>query len=220
MRTLFAGVLTLLAAGCAQNAFFELQIELPARPPGETWYAQVQIRDAARHPFNIAWMGGDTPSVELTGEPQWDCISVQGMDESLDLHVRVRFCHSQDCLALVDGNPLERLYTIEHPFYIGRRTYYSIEVAGIPDCSTTADCTARAVGVCIDERCGCAADDDCGEGYLCAPLSGCVREIVRCAVEGCIDGVSGTFCTMDGRHFCEENANISRDGTYHCPLPD
>lgn len=216
-------VLALLAAallgGCAQNAYFELQVDLPPNPAGETWYAQIQIRDSEGHSFGIPWMGGDVPTVPLTDARQWDCISVQGVDASRSLHVRVRFCRSEDCLDLEDGDPPERLFSFETPFYIGSRTYFRIAVPSIPDCATDTDCD---VGVCITDRCGCRADADCGTGYACEPDSGCVRVVDRCSIEGCIEGpVSATFCSTEtGEHFCQRNPDITRDETYMCPIAE
>lgn len=222
-------IVALLSVGCAQNAILELQVQLPAAPAGdpESWFAQIQIRNATGHPFSTAegrplpWMGGDLPAVELIDMTQWDCISVISDDPTLNVHVRVRFCRSETCVDFEDSSPPERLYSLETPFYIGRRTYYRIVVPGIPDCATDEDCMEDAVGVCIDERCSCNVDTDCGAGFRCEPASGCVEEIGRCSIEGCIEGVPAEFCSMDsGLHFCERNANISRDDTYMCTLPE
>lgn len=222
-------LLALLAVGCDQNAILELQVQVPAAPDGDprAWYAQIQVRNADGHPFStvegrpLPWMGGSDSMVTLGDEPLWECISVISNDETLDVHVRVRFCRSENCGNLEDSNPPERLYSLEHPFYLGRRTYHRIVVPGNPDCTSTADCTEDAVGVCIDERCSCATDTDCGAGYRCEPASGCVEEVGRCSIEGCIEGDSSEFCSMEtGLHFCERNDNIPRDNTYRCDLPE
>jgi len=216
-------LLGLFALGCVENAILELQIQLPAAPEADPlpWFVQLQIRDASGHPFDIPWMGDDGSAVELEAAPRWECISVTSNDDTLDLHVRVRFCRSDNCLDLADGSPPERLYSLEHPFYIGRRTYYQITVPGIPDCMTSADCMADAEGVCIEGNCNCNTDADCDTGHRCEPGAGCVELVGLCEIEGCIGGVSAIFCSMDtGRHFCETNKDISRDDTYMCALPE
>ncbi len=205
-----------LLSGCAQNAFFELQVELPPNPPGQTWYAQIQVRDMDGHGFGIPWMGGDVPTVPLDAVRRWDCLSVESMDARVSLHVRVRFCRSEDCLDLEDGDPPERLYSFETPFYIGSRTYFRIVVPRIPVCATDLDCD---VGVCLTDRCGCRVDADCGAGHRCEVGAGCVQVVDRCSIEGCIEGpVSATFCSTEtDEHFCERNPDITRDETYMCP---
>jgi len=217
-RLLFVLAVALLGSGCAQNAMFELQVQLPANPPGETWFAQIQVRDQNGHSFSIPWMGGDVPTVALGSEARWDCISVESLDPTVSLHVRVRFCHSEDCLDLEDGDPPERLYSFEAPFYIGSRTYYRVTVPRIPSCTSSLDC---AVGVCIEDRCGCSIDADCGGEFRCEPGFGCVNAIDRCSIEGCIEGpVSATFCSTEtGEHFCERNPEILRDETFMCSTP-
>ena len=196
----------LLTLGCAENAFLELQLRLPPAPAGESWFAYTQARSAADFTFAGLWGGGRDPAVvPLTDEQAWTCTSVEATDESVDLNVRVRFCRSENCLDLMlgDGFAPEALYAIEHPFYIGRRTYARFEVDRIPNCSTSSDC---AVGICTDEgRCGCETDADCTTlpNHVCDPL-GCVEEVDRCDVSGCIDNPGGgTFCSGSGEHFCE-----------------
>ncbi|MBX3275217.1 MAG: hypothetical protein KF729_33435 [Sandaracinaceae bacterium] len=207
--------LTLTALGCAQNAYFELQVQLPAAPAGQTWYAQVQVRDST-NPLSIPWMGpGDVPSIPLEASPRWDCISIEGTRPDVTLHVRVRFCRSPDCLDLEDGDPPQRLYSFETPFYIGSRTYYRVQVPRIPVCTTDADC---ASGACIEERCGCATSADCGPTERCEPGAGCVTVVTRCQIEGCIEGpVSASYCSGETeQHFCERNPSITRDETFMC----
>ena len=155
----------------------------------------------------------------LTNARQWDCISVQSLDARLSLHVRVRFCRSEDCLDLMDGDPPERLYSFETPFYIGSRTYYRVMVGDVPTCDMTRTCD---VGVCMGDKCGCVTDADCGTGFRCEVGAGCVQVIDRCSIEGCIEGpVSATFCSTEtDEHFCERNPDITRDDTYMCPIAD
>jgi len=207
-----------LLGGCAQNAILELQLDLPAAPDANEWFALTQVRNREGHPFDIPWMGGDLGSVQLGSERQFDCISVESDDESADLHVRVRFCRSEDCLDLMDGTPRERWYRLNHPFYIGRRTYHTITIGEVPECEVTADC---AVGMCDSGVCTCTTDADCGPGLICEEGNNCVEDVDRCQIEGCIEGVSTTFCSdTTGLHFCETNDNISRDDAVECDLND
>lgn len=222
---LVISVAALATAGCAQNAILELQVQLPANPPGESWFAQIQVRDQSGHEFNIPWMGGDLTSVPLTNAPQWDCLSVQSVDPGVSLNVRVRFCRSEDCLDLDDGDPPERLYSLETPFYIGARTYFRITVPEIPACDMAGSGTcASTPGVCVDGRCSCSVDAECGEAtdMRCEPGFGCVRMIDRCSIEGCIEGpVSASYCSLDtGQHFCEKNPEILRDESFMCSIAD
>jgi len=142
MRRIALIALIALSAGCTQNAFFELQIELPGAPAEdpESWYAQIQVRDQTGHAFDVNWMGGDLPTVPLTSAARWECISVQSLDASVSLNVRVRFCRDPRCLAFEDSTAPERLYSFETPFYVGARTYYRVQVPEIPRLIGDAAC--------------------------------------------------------------------------------
>lgn len=217
--------LALLASACAENAVLELQVELPPAPPGERRYAQVQARRAAGNGFDAVWMGSDPRTVELGSAPQWDCISVITSDDTVDLNVRVRFCRERDCLGFGDDTAPELRFFLEHPFYIGRRTYWSARIPSVPECSTDADCAA---GRCIGGQCGCATDQDCcpaggcrcpDEGCFTCQAGGCVEEFGRCRIEGCVaDGRPSNFCTELGEHFCESFPYDRREA-YMCTLP-
>ena len=225
-RILLIALAALAMVGCAQNAILELQVELPAAPPddgtGKPWFAQIQVRRSSDHPFEIPWTGGDLTSVELGAAPQWDCISVQSFDEAIDLNVRVRFCRSSNCLDIDDGRRRERWYEVEHPFYIGRRTYWRTSITEVPECESDGDC--GGVGVCTDGVCGCELTTECPSSMTCATgdetsLGNCVLVVNRCQIEGCIEGDSTTYCSDgSGPHFCEENANTERLGSYECDV--
>lgn len=215
----------LLASGCAQNAVLELQLELPPAPDAsQQWFAQVQVRRAESSGFDATWMGDDLPGIELGAASSWACTSVESHDATLDLNVRVRFCKSPRCDMLGDDTAPERRFHIEHPFYLGRHTYWSAVIDEVPECTTDADC---ALGRCIGNRCGCSTDADCcpasgctcGASTPCPTCEGdpalCVTQIDRCRVEGCVQGLTTMFCTADGRHFCEERA-IDRTEAYMC----
>lgn len=211
----------MLLGGCAQNAILELQVELPAAPPDDgqgPWYAQIQLRRAADHPFDIDWMGGDLEGVQLTDRTRWDCISVESMDPTADLNVRVRFCRSPNCLNLpLDAVRRERWYRLERPFYIGRRTYWRTRVTDVPECASDDDC--GGIGVCNDGICSCELDAECS-GTLVCEAGNCVDRVDRCSIEGCIEGVSTSFCSISGQHFCETNENIERVESFECPQAD
>ncbi len=218
-------LLALLASGCAENAVLELQVELPPAPTGEPWFAQVQVRRAAGNGFDAVWMGSDPRAVELTSAPQWDCISVQTNDDTVDVNVRVRFCHEIDCLGFGDDTAPERRYFLQTPFYIGRRTYWATTIDAVPQCTSDSDCE---VGACVAGQCGCATDADCcpsggcncpDEPCYACEAGGCVERIDRCSIEGCVaDGRPSSFCTEDGHHFCESFPYDRREA-FMCSLP-
>lgn len=226
----------LTSVGCAENAFLELQIQLPPAPPSfpmtppdeppEGWFAQVQVT-GSDIPLEIAVMGNplESETIELTGAPVWDCISVESGDESVDLNVRVRFCLTANCLGLAEaGTRRERWYTIEHPFYVGQRTYHQIVIDQVPECEVNADCAGW--GVCgADGQCTCTDDAQCPSADRCLAEPGmpgnCVDDVEKCEVAGCIGGESGDFCLASGEHFCEgDDEFITRDDTVQCTIPN
>lgn len=227
MSRLVLVTLVALSAGCTQNAFFELQVQLPADPdPSDEieWFAQIQVRDQTGHGLDVNWMGGDLPTVPLSDAARWECLSVQSQDPGISLNVRVRFCRDPRCLAFEDSSAPERLYSFETPFYVGARTYYQVQIPQIPACvGAPTDC-AMTPGDCGGgSRCTCTVDTDCegfGAGYRCEPGVGCVLEVGRCQIEGCIEGGISNFCsTTTGEHFCEKNPEITRNDTFMCTLP-
>ncbi len=229
LRRLAPPLFALLGLGCAQNAFLELQLDLPPAPTSEEWFAQTQVTNEEGHPFAVSWMGGDIPSVPLrAGERTTDCISVEGTDDSINLHVRVRFCKSADCLSLEDVARRERWYRLNHPFYIGRRTFHAIRIDAVPECAVDADC--GGLGVCSDMGvCECRAQTDCADGFVCEECAPgepcdtgnrCLEIVDRCRIEGCVDGPSISFCLGEGvneRHFCETNDDFPREDLVDCP---
>jgi hypothetical protein len=210
----------LLLGGCAQNSVLELQLELPPAPPEDDgngpWYAQVQVANAST-PFELDWLDVDLEAVQLGDAPQWDCISVESLDDSIDLNVRVRFCRSPNCVDMPLGTAVEeRFYRLEHPFYRGRRTYWRTRIPEVPECATDGDC--GGFGQCVGGRCECESDAECA-GELVCEANHCLEEVGRCSIEGCIEGVSTTFCSIDtGQHFCETNESIERLGAFECDV--
>lgn len=231
-------------AGCAENAVLELVIELPPAPAddgtGLPWFGVVQIDRATEAAFTTRRESGDRGAqpLELGAVPQSDCISAETGDESMDVEIRVRFCREPDCLNFLDDDSPERYYRLEHPFYIGRRTFWSTQIDRVLECSTDTDC---GVGRCVGGVCGCSVDSDCcpSGGCQCPtdldPVGGtcfacedgpdmddpsspdrCVEVVDRCHIEGCTTGSPANFCSSrdERRHFCEEPTWADRVGTY------
>jgi hypothetical protein len=143
-------------AGCAQNAALEITLDLPPGPSdGTTVYVLTQPRSAAENPFTDEWRGDDLPAIELMpGMAIEDQISVLSTDDSTDLNLKVRFCANENCTAIEDDMAPERWYALEHPFYIGERTYWSVSIPTIP---TMRDTEPTPVEMC-DIR-GCVDGD-------------------------------------------------------------
>lgn len=173
IRCLVAFAIALTGAGCAQNAALEVELTLPPGPTdGTTMFAVVQARDAAEFVLEEEWRGGDLEPIALIpGEAIEDHVSILSTDASTDLLIKVRFCTSPDCIDIDDATSPDRWFEIEHPFYIGKRTYWTAEDA-IPEIPTERDTAPLFVG--------------------------------RCEVEGCITGPIVDYCSLDGRHLCED----------------
>jgi len=124
----------LFASGCAQNAALEIAIDLPAGPgDGSRVFVLVQPRKAADNPFEDEWRGDDLEAVELMdGESFTDNVSVMSTDDTTDLNLKVRFCASPNCTAIEDDTAPELWYALQHPFYIGERTSWDVEILAIP----------------------------------------------------------------------------------------
>jgi hypothetical protein len=227
-------LIAILLSGCAQNGILELLIDLPPAPADtgpDPWFATVQVRRESASSFMMPWDGEDPVAVELGPEPVRDCISVVADEDDFNLEIRVRFCRDQNCLSFADGTPPERLYRLEHPIYIGRRTYWREQILSVPNCMEDEDCE---VGRCIEGRCGCVTTADCcGEdGCLCprppcyscedggdtdTGIDTCVESLTRCHIEGCTSGDPSMWCTMGGtEHFCEQSNWAPRTNTYMC----
>jgi hypothetical protein len=164
LRVTSACLFALALGGCAQTAVLELQVMVPARDPAATEpvYAFVQVRQAATNPFEDSWLDqGDAAEVPLRDEPTRIQLSVIGRDPDTDLHVKVRFCEHPRCMGFEDRNA-ERWFSLQHPFYLGRRTAWATCIETIP--------TSRPAAPFEVERCqihGCAvgsATNYCDEG--------------------------------------------------------
>jgi hypothetical protein len=203
--------LALACASCAETGVLELQLTLPPQPATEApLFASVQVRSTA-DPFSNPWGGATVESIELGTGPQTDCISVVSRNAEVDVNVRVSFCHDPNCVALGDDAAPERFYRLEHPFYIGRRTFFTTTIASVPTCTMDSDC--GGIGICIGGQCECVTDSNCCSGagctFACENGIGlarrCVDQVDHCHIEGCVLGepARGDFCDVDGTHFCE-----------------
>lgn len=173
-RALVALVVVALApsAGCARNAILEVEVELPPSP--EERYALFQIRHELD--FALSWGGEPRPGHRLEASgTNLARISVESEDESLDLHVKVRYCEDAGCGAPADdestGAPAS-WFVVEQPFYVGHRTFWRERIEAVPPRLEPGE---RPDVVVID----------------------------RCRIEGCTGGTPSTFCRLDGTHRCE-----------------
>jgi len=140
LTTLSALALGLFASGCAQNAALEIAIEMPFGPDdGSRVFVLVQPRKAADNPFADEWRGDDLDAVELIpGDTFVDNISVMSTDDTTDLNLKVRFCASPNCTAIEDDTAPELWFALQHPFYIGERTSWDVDILEIPEERDTA----------------------------------------------------------------------------------
>ena len=168
------------AMGCAQNAVFELTLDLPPRPAsvpaGTPMYAFPQLRSGTTEAFMDRWAGQDPlTGVELLpGERTTMQISVIGNAdiETRPVRLKTQFCVDPRCNGFGDdrGAPIECV-ELERVFYVGKYTSYPHQILDVP---TATDCTAGVIA------------------------------IERCLVHGCRDGDTANYCRLeDGTHFCE-----------------
>jgi len=141
-RAVALGILCAALSGCGQNAVLELTIDLPPLETGE-WcddpdyvgmaprFAFVQPR-ASDNPFSDEWPPDDLPPIELGTARIEDHVSVVTDDTSLDVHLKIRFCHGEACGVFCDATSPEHWFVLEHPFYEGHRTSYEIVINSIP----------------------------------------------------------------------------------------
>lgn len=183
MRWSVPVLLSLLALGCARNAIFELEVELPAQPPGAPLFAFAQaseeldfggdwseLEGAPLGPLAASCMRPATaaPCEErLALDPACSEVLsvVAGGGRTGPLRVRVRFCESARCDSAADASAPEARVTVERAFYEAAYTQ------------------GRA---CIDE----------------VPAAPQAIGIARCDVR-CREGTAVQHCRADGTHFCE-----------------
>ncbi len=179
MRSLGAIVAAALALGCARNAVFELELELPPQPAGPMRFAVVEAREGGAEPGTVelgplnAACGRPDPApacADRALDPTCSAVVSVVADgaRSGPLDVRVRFCESPRCSVPADASAPELQVTIERAFYEGRYTQ------------------AR---VCADE----------------VPTGAVPVTVERCDVR-CREGTAAMYCRADGTHFCEDPA--------------
>jgi hypothetical protein len=124
----------LCLAACADNAIFELELDLPAAT-GTQMYAYVQSRSADAITFDGDWAGADAPEgFLLTASPSVQHVSfvTTGAAMTRRLGVRVRFCSDRVCGAISDTNAPEADFDIQRAFYRGKRTTLRVTVTPTP----------------------------------------------------------------------------------------
>lgn len=175
---------TWMLGGCAQNAIFELHVDLPALGAAGTTvggrsarFARVQVLPgtAAFGVERLQWL---TPAValETAGRAVMVSVPAEGGEITLGLHVKAQLCDDEACTNIVN----ERWYAFERVFYQGRYTCAEVDFAG-----DLADATMTTPTLGDPDTAATAID--------------------RCAVTGCVSGneLSLHNCSGDGRHFCE-----------------
>ncbi|MEZ4340766.1 MAG: hypothetical protein R3B82_29440 [Sandaracinaceae bacterium] len=187
MRRALTALVALLAVGCARNAIFELELELPQQPAGVApLYAVLQV--ANDRAFAADWSSVErleglalTPTCSRPLVPP-DCqvreltpdcsrvVSIVGdeADAPDPLRVRLRFCEDPSCTAARDATAPEARVEFERALYPGHFTQGRV-------CVDTVPTTPSPVPTIVD----------------------------RCDVR-CRDGEAATYCRADGTHFCED----------------
>lgn len=189
-RTLPITLALVLLGGCAENAIFELHVDLPAAGAVGTTvgshtaqYARVQVLPGAAA-FGVERLQWLTPTVRLQSASRAIMVSVpaDGAEITAGLHVKVQLCDDEACTNVVN----ERWYAFQRVFYQGRYTCAEVDFA-----ADLADATMSAPTL---------GDPDT------AAIS-----IDRCAVTGCVSGneLSLHNCSSDGRHFCEAGGSTT-----------
>jgi hypothetical protein len=174
--------LCLVGSGCAQNAIFELALELPGWVPtaeqrarGDALYALVQLRSGTADALESPWSGNDPLAgfALALDEDRTPAVSVSVIGDEATaqapLRMKIRFCQSPRCVALGDDHAPEARVEFARVFYVTHVTSHRFRLDALPTATTPY-----------------------------------VEHVDKCAVRGCVDGDTSTFCHLDdGRHFCE-----------------
>lgn len=179
--------LLLLLSGCARNAIFELEVDLPPQPTGVApLFAVIQVSNELA--FDASWSALErlegiplpatcarplTPPACDVRALAPDCsevVSVVGEGDGLDrpLRVRVRFCEDAACTAARDATAPEVRVEFERALYPARYTQGRVCVDSVP-------ATPAPEPLVVD----------------------------RCEVR-CREGDAAMHCRADGTHFCED----------------
>lgn len=175
----------LLLAGCGQNAFLELEIDLPPNAfamKGDR-YANVRIV-SGQVPFDQDWQI-DTPLPAPKLDPSAPTklpISVEGSSssETVPVRVKVRFCKSADCTMIGDDQAPEVRLEIERAFYLGKRTSYTWTIGCVPNVAGQTDAPPA-----------CDVPQDTA------------TTVPKCKVAGCRTGSPTSGYCVGDKHFCE-----------------
>lgn len=144
--------LLLLAQGCTASAVLELEIVLPVVPSGMPAFVRPQARKADVE-FTADWLGtGDPQPIALsTDDRVLDHVSIVSDDELTDLRVKLTYCSTASCTELESMVYGEAWYELEHPFYLGKQTRYTLD-AGV-DMPVGDPAAPLVVGRCDIEGC-------------------------------------------------------------------
>jgi hypothetical protein len=171
---MFAVAASFLVSGCAQNAIFELTLDVPP-PVGERSRVVIEARTGDAD-FSTDWQQTQITGIPLTPAVRNSITAsfeASGDDIVGQLKVKVRFCVDERCLDTADGpmSAPEQRYEFDRVFYQGRYTTYAVTLDELPDPS-------MAPPVEPVDKCSIAGDD-------------------------CWEGAPVTNNCLDGTHFCE-----------------
>lgn len=122
----------LLTSACARNAILEVEVELPAGPPGR--FAVVQFETNSTD-FDTVWARTDDyAGAELGSSPQAVAFSVISERPDTVVRVKVSFCTTADCSGIDDApDRVPALwYELERSLYVGERTAWRVVIATLP----------------------------------------------------------------------------------------
>jgi hypothetical protein len=212
-RSTLLGLMVVLGTGCTENAALEISLDLPLsrtetlRDGGMAprQFAFVQIRRASDNPFDVDWDGRDMDPVQLSGEDRTvDQFTVLSEDDTVDLNLKIRFCIDPGCNGFEDQPAPAVWFAIEHPFYIGERTFWEASTTGMREPLIETIPMADPTDIVCNPACD---DFHCGPPETTTDCD--INFVDRCEVRGCVSGdfsPSG-YCRMGGdmSHFCEGN---------------
>lgn len=200
MRVLGLALSASLLSGCALNAIFEVEMQLPYEA-GQPQFAHVQITTLEPSPWHVQL--GDSPRIFDLAATQPcrdggadDCnVQFSVVTQNVDvehLFVKVSFCESEDCSAIGGpGVPPFFSFDFEQPFHRGEVTRW------------TTNRPPEHFSFTLDRQ-------PPPQGAI--PMDPAVREVPRCGIAGCLnqdmliaepfgwcDGATG----VPGQHYCE-----------------
>ena len=174
-----------LAPACAatSNAYLELELVFPPNATGAARYAVVGVVTGDVS-FDEDWRSTEPlPATKLAGGATTSLrASVEGRAEieTAPVRVKARFCRDASCAGVGDDRAPELRFEIERAFYLGERTSLTIAMDCIPN-----------------------VDGETPAPPACATKDRSVTKVAKCAVAGCREGVTRSYCA-DGKHFCEK----------------